>query len=84
MRKLILASASPRRRELLAGYGRDFSIEISQTQELPEHALPPSQLALANAELKAADVSSRHPEAIVIGADTTIDFESEAIGKPAD
>jgi len=85
MRTLILASASPRRKILLAdcGYPR-FEVVPSHAEELrplPENL---DRLALENAVRKAVDVAEQHPAAVVVGADTVIEFAREIIGKPED
>ena len=84
-RKIILASASPRRRELLAKAGfPEFEIVPSPAEELAPDGVNVARLALENAVRKAVAVADLHPEALVIGADTLIEFEHEAIGKPSD
>ncbi len=85
MRPVILASASPRRRELLKKCGiTDFQVIPSRAEELEPAPENISSLALDNAVLKAQDVAEKHRESIVIGADTLIEFEGERIGKPKD
>lgn len=79
---LILASASPRRRELLATLGIPFSVRTSTAEELREG--PWMMLALENALRKAEEVAARFPEDLVIGADTVIEFENRILGKPED
>lgn len=84
-RKIILASASPRRKELLAKAGFPvFEIVPSSADELAPEGVNVFRLALENACRKAHAVSELHPDALVIGADTLIEFEQEAIGKPRD
>lgn len=82
--RLILASQSPRRRDLMneAGYG--FEIHASGAEEIHDVSLSPSELTEENARLKAADVAARHPEAVVIGADTLVFLEGAPLGKPRD
>ncbi|MBO5762723.1 MAG: septum formation protein Maf [Lentisphaeria bacterium] len=84
-RRIILASASPRRKELLgkAGYPV-FDILPSPAEELAQTEENVYRLALTNAVRKAEAVADLHPDALVIGADTLIEFENEAIGKPVD
>ena len=77
---LILASGSPRRRELLATLGIPFSVRTSTAEELKEG--PWMMLALENALRKADEVAARFPEDLVIGADTVIEFENRILGKP--
>lgn len=81
---IILASASPRRRELLAGLGLEFDILPAQG---PEHAPPHSSAAdtvKALSAAKAAEIAARHPDALVIGADTVVEVDGCLLGKPAD
>lgn len=80
---LILASSSPRRRELLLGMGVPFAIESADVDEVTELA-DPRQVPPYNAERKAAAVSAKHPENPVLGADTVILFGGRVIGKPRD
>ena len=84
--QIVLASASPRRRQLLAEAGHKF---ISVVPDVDESAVPAEcnkaceyakQLALA----KAKNVAAKYPDSLVIGADTVVDFDGEIIGKPAD
>ena len=80
----ILASESPRRRELLARLGVPFEIHTLPVDEFRQGDLPPAELPVRNAELKAASVAAKYPESLVLGADTVIVFEDRIIGKPAD
>lgn len=83
MKKLILASASPRRRELLANAG--FSFEI-QTSDVPENEDPhgnPREMVLENALAKARAVAAKNPDALVLGADTTVALGNRVLNKPA-
>lgn len=83
MGRIILASTSPRRRELLEKIGIAFEVESPEAEESCR-VFPVSCTALENAEKKAFSVASGHPEALVIGADTVIELGSEIIGKPRD
>lgn len=84
---LVLASASPSRRQLLANAGLSFDIEPAGideeeiTRSLGSRAAP-QELASTLAEMKAVKVSSRHPEAIVIGADSTLACKGRLFDKP--
>ncbi|MCQ2434934.1 MAG: Maf family protein [Oscillospiraceae bacterium] len=78
----ILASASPRRKELLAMLDVPFSIVPAVGEECLPAALPASQAAEYLAVQKAAEVAKTHPDAIVIGADTTVLLDEEILGKP--
>ena len=83
-RPLVLASASPRRVELLHGAGFDFEIIVPQVEEAHDAALSPEQLTIENARRKACAVSLIKPGALVIGADTLVYVDGEPMGKPAD
>jgi septum formation protein len=84
--RIVLASASPRRRELLAQAGYTFEVAPSEVDEaaVVSGASTPREHAEALALAKAQNVAPRYPDCIVIGADTLIDFEGEIIGKAAD
>ncbi len=81
---LILASQSPRRRELLQREGVDFRIEVCEVEEEHDAALPPQELCSRNAAAKAAAVAGLHPHDTVIGADTLVFIDGAPLGKPAD
>jgi septum formation protein len=85
---LILASTSPSRRQLLANAGLTFDIEPSGVDEdeakrslLAEHASPQA-IAETLAEMKALHVSSRHPQAMVVGGDSTLACQGRLFDKP--
>jgi septum formation protein len=82
--KVILASGSPRRRQLLAGAGIEFDVIESMVPEEHIAGEPARDYALRMARDKAIAVSSRFPEAIVIGADTIVVCETQILEKPAD
>ena len=80
---VILASASPRRKELLAGMGIEFSAIPAEVEEIrPRAGLPAEEIARGNACLKAAAVSDLHPGALVIGSDTIVVCSGRIFGKP--
>lgn len=79
---LILASASPRRRELLARLCRDFTVVPSGIEEDLENGATPVAVARL-AEAKARAVALRFGEGVVLGADTVVVVDGEALGKPA-
>lgn len=83
---IILASASPRRKQLLAEAGYKFAVVISQIDEsiFSTENIAPVEYAKQLAFAKANDVAQNHPGSIVIGADTVVDFEGQIIGKPRD
>jgi septum formation protein len=81
---IILASASPRRELLLREMGLRFRvIAPTDTEELMTGAAP-EVLALQNAQRKARAVAGRHPDAMVIGADTVVVLDGTLFGKPRD
>lgn len=81
---LILASASPRRRELLAAAGVRFDVEIADVDETPRTGEDPAAYAERVARDKAAAVAGRRPGAVVLGADTVVVVDGEILGKPVD
>jgi nucleoside triphosphate pyrophosphatase len=81
---LVLASASPRRRELLQSLALPFRVVPSQAEELHEERLGAGELCRVNAARKAAEVARLHPEALVIGADTLVALGQRIFGKPRD
>lgn len=83
-RTLILASASPRRKQLLAELGATFQVEVARVTEHEDPATDPRTMVAHNAALKADWVAAVHPEAVVLGADTTVFIEGTALNKPGD
>ena len=83
---MILASASPRRRELLSSLGAVFSVKICDVPELAgvTEEFSAAGVPVENARRKAAAVAEMYPDEIVLGADTVIIFEEEIFGKPRD
>ena len=81
---VILASQSPRRRELLEKTGIPFSIIVRDTEELKKASMPPQELCLHNAAAKAEAVFREHPDSTVIGADTLVFLDGLPLGKPED
>lgn len=84
MRKLILASASPRRRELLQLIAEDFSICPPDADETLPAGFSVSQQIELLASRKAEQIFAQHPDSIVIGADTMVVADGVPLGKPAD
>ena len=79
---LILASNSPRRRELLGLITRDFEVCPSHVDESGITAPTPAALAGALAAAKCHDIAARFPQHTVIGCDTVVDCGGEVFGKP--
>ncbi|MGA0848918.1 MAG: Maf family protein [Chthoniobacterales bacterium] len=80
---LVLASASPRRRELLQSAGVDFVPEAALAAEIHDPALGMAGLVISNARTKALEVATRYPGAVVMGADTLVWLDGHALGKPS-
>lgn len=89
-RQIILASASSARAALLRGAGVDFSVEPARVDEdavkesFKAEGAPASDTATALADLKAAKISARYPDALVIGADQMLDCNGVWFDKPPD
>lgn len=89
MKKIILASASPRRRELLSQIGLEFEIVISHKEESYESTRPEEivkELALMKAENVASELREKGglEDTVVIGADTIVALDQQILGKPKD
>ncbi len=82
--RLILASASPRRYELLGRLGLSFDVIPAQVTEYEDPAADPREMVTHNASIKADWVSERYPDALVLGADTTVYIDGTVLNKPAD
>jgi septum formation protein len=83
MPTLILASASPRRIELLRQLGVDFKVVPSATPELHHEQMTAQEVSQVNAYRKARTVAKRFPDALVLGADTLVHLDRTLLGKPA-
>ena len=84
MADIILASASPRRRELLALAGVDFAVKVADVEEvIPENASP-DEVVKSLAIQKASAVAQENPDSIVIGSDTVVALDGVILGKPRD
>ncbi|WP_416729093.1 Maf family protein [Fictibacillus sp. JL2B1089] len=84
MKRLILASASPRRYELLSLTLLPFETYPSTLEEKMDLSLTPSQLVESLAEQKAADIFTQKPDCVVLGADTIVSYQNNRLGKPKD
>lgn len=85
-RRIILASASPRRQELLQLITPNFDVEVSQVEEIVPETVALAQAPEYLARLKAQDVAARHPQQLVIGSDTGVFVQEpdgeHMLGKP--
>jgi septum formation protein len=82
--RLILASASPRRKEMLAKLGLDFEVRSAEVDEVPLYGESPEEFVQRAAAEKASEVSRSQPDAWVLGADTIVVHEGAILGKPVD
>ena len=82
MKKIILASASPRRKELLTLAGVNFTVEVADADETLEDGVTPDEAVKQLAEIKARAVFEQHADSIVIGADTVVAVDDKILGKP--
>ena len=81
---MILASGSPRRKEILDSLALSFAVKTSDIEETVNDGESVEETALRLALAKADAVATTDPEALVIGADTIVSLDSKPIGKPAD
>jgi len=81
---IILASASPRRAELLRQLDLEFHVVASDVPELHQEDLTAGEISQINACRKARFVAKKHPDCLVIGADTLVCLGTRLFGKPAD
>lgn len=82
---LVLASASPRRQALLAGQGLGFEVVPSTVKEPdPEPDEAPANYAARMARIKGQDIALRHPDKVIVSADTIVVRDARILGKPKD
>lgn len=82
--EFILASQSPRRKQLLQQIGLSFQVVKSPYEEVIPPNMPPHNVVEQLADYKARPVSAEHPEALVLAADTVVVHQRDILGKPAD
>lgn len=82
--RVVLASASPRRLELLESLGLSVDVRPSAYDEPDDPTISPYDLAARHAREKAFDVRDRHHDVVVVAADTVVDVDGKALGKPKD
>ncbi len=83
-KNIILASASPRRQELLKQITDDFTVNVSSVEEVVPEGIPSDEVPQFLAMLKAKDVGTQFPDNLVIGADTCVLSDGKILGKPTD
>ena len=82
--KIILASKSPRRQELIRQITTDFQVIVSDVEETIPDGLAPEEVPVHLAHIKAQAVSADHPSRVVVGADTVVILDGQVLGKPQD
>lgn len=82
MEQFILASNSPRRKELLQKVVKEYEVISSDIEEEGICATTPALLAQTLAQMKAEDIAAKHPNAVVIGCDTVVEVNGIPLGKP--
>ena len=81
---IILASASPRRFELLRMIGLDFTVRPSNVDEIYQDHLTPQEYVIENAKKKGRYIAEKFPESLVISADTIVVYKDKILEKPRD
>jgi septum formation protein len=81
--RMILASGSPRRKEILSGLGYDFEVIVPHVDESYSENETPAEHVVRLAEAKARFVAREHPDELVIGADTIVVLGDQILGKPS-
>lgn len=84
MQTLILASSSPRRKELLANLHLTFEVFSCNVDESFDPVLSPEEIVMELSSRKAKAVSKQNPSSFIIGADTVVVLEGTVLGKPKD
>ena len=84
MKRFIVASASPRRKELLEKVGFSFEIIPSDADESTDGSLSPDGLVVELAKRKAESVFKENTDAVVLGCDTVVEYGGTVLGKPSD
>lgn len=80
--KIILASSSPRRKELFDKYGIDYTVDFVETEEVLDESLTLFKRLENIALQKAKPLQIKYPNNIIVSADTMVTFQDEMLGKP--
>ena len=83
-KQFYLASASPRRAELMRRMGLRFEIRPTHVEEDDSGSAGPEEMVMQNAKLKASTLSDLEPDALVLGSDTTVALGEQVLSKPTD
>lgn len=84
MKRFVVASASPRRKELLQLQGFTFEVIPSDCDERVKDGLSPKETVMALAKLKAESVFLKNTDAVILGCDTIVELDGKILGKPFD
>ena len=84
MKKLILASASPRRKEIMEKLNLDFDVIVSNSDEVMDPDLSIEEKVMSVARMKALDVLKNNPDCVIVGSDTIVEVDGRILGKPHD
>ena len=82
MKKLILASASPRRREIMEKLNLEFEVIVSDSEETMDPNLSIEERVMSVARMKALNVYKNNPDCVVVGSDTIVEVDGRILGKP--
>jgi len=82
--RLVLASGSPRRQQLLSLMGLSYTVAVSQADETPCAGELPQDLVARLSRAKAASVAGAYPDGLIIAADTIVVLDGDILGKPTD
>lgn len=82
MSRIILASASPRRRELMELAGYDFEVICADIVEAVPENVQPQEVVMSLALQKAQAVAAENEDAVVVGSDTVVALDGKILGKP--
>ena len=81
--KIILASNSPRRKELLQQVGIDFEVQAANVEEVTDKTKP-DEVVMDLSLLKAKAIAEKNPGRVVLAADTVVAYDGKILGKPKD
>ena len=81
--KIILASNSPRRKELLQQVGIDFEVQAANVEEITDKNKP-DEVVMDLSQLKAKAIADKNPGRVILAADTVVAYDGDILGKPAD
>ena len=84
MSRIILASQSPRRQELIGYILSEYEVIVSAVEETLPDGIAPEEVPAYLAGVKAQAVAAEHPDDVVIGADTVVILDGQVLGKPKD